>query len=372
MMLPVLPDVSFCETDIAKVEAAVITTYESLAEVTLYPGDPVRLFLESLAALIGQQRVVVNYAAKQNLLYYADGDFLDHIGILTDTERLEAEPALTTLEFSLSGPLGYAVAIPQGTRASAGSELIFETTEPGEIAAGETSASVAAACRTADAAGNGLLPGQINRLVDPIAGISFVVNTTETNGGSDREADGDYRDRIRLSPEKYSSAGPALSYKFWALSAQETIVDVSVLSPIPGQVDLYVLTAGGTPASSDILDLVEAAVNQDKVRPLCDTVTVNAPAQVSYDVTATYYIRTADQLQAASIQSAVQTAVNNYLDWQKAAIGRDINPSELISRIVGAGAKRVEGASPGYTALDPAQVATEGSVSVTYGGLEDG
>lgn len=231
---------------------------------------------------------------------------------------------------------------------------------------------MAAACRTADAAGNGLLPGQINRLVDPIAGISFVVNTTETNGGSDREADGDYRDRIRLSPEKYSSAGPALSYKFWALSAQETIVDVSVLSPIPGQVDLYVLTAGGTPASSDILDLVEAAVNQDKVRPLCDTVTVNAPAQVSYDVTATYYIRTADQLQAASIQSAVQTAVNNYLDWQKAAIGRDINPSELISRIVGAGAKRVEGASPGYTALDPAQVATEGSVSVTYGGLEDG
>lgn len=52
-----LPDISFVETDASRVERDVITTYEAITEKSLYPGDPVRLFLESLAYLIAQQRL---------------------------------------------------------------------------------------------------------------------------------------------------------------------------------------------------------------------------------------------------------------------------------------------------------------------------
>jgi len=68
----------------------------------------------------------------------------------------------------------------------------------------------------------------------------------------------------------------------------------------------------------------------------------------------------------------VNNAVSEYVVWQKSKIGRSINPSELVRKVMQAGAKRVEVTSPVYTDLNDTQVAVEGSISVTYGGLEDG
>ena len=63
-----LPDVDFIETDSSTIEAAIINRYETLAGRSLAKGDPVRLFLEALAAVIIQQRTAINLAARQNLL----------------------------------------------------------------------------------------------------------------------------------------------------------------------------------------------------------------------------------------------------------------------------------------------------------------
>ena len=77
-----LPEISFVETDTGNIESAIITNYEALAGRTLAQGDPIRLFLLSVAAIIVQQRVLIDYSAKMNLLAYAEGDYLDHIGNL--------------------------------------------------------------------------------------------------------------------------------------------------------------------------------------------------------------------------------------------------------------------------------------------------
>jgi phage-related baseplate assembly protein len=370
-MLGDLPEIEFVETDASRVESSVITTYEAIAEKNLRPGDPVRLFLESLAYLIAQQRSLIDYAAKQNLLAYARGDYLDHLGILTDTQRLPAQAAKTTMKFSIAEAMDSAVLIPEGTRATPGDQVYFATAEAAEIPAGDTSVTVTAECTTAGAEANGCLAGQINRLVDPVSHVTSVENTTTSLGGTDKESDDNFRQRIRLAPEKYSSAGARLGYRYWAKEAHQDILDVSVLSPVPGEVEIYVLMEDGELPGQEVLDAVDEQVNADRRRPLSDYVSVHAPEQIGYDIDITYYISTGDATRAKSIQTAVENAVSAYRKWQRVSIGRDINPSELIRRIQQAGAKRVDVDAPAYAALDKTQVAAESSVNVTYGGLED-
>lgn len=370
-MLADLPEIEFVETDAARVESSVITTYEAIAEKNLRPGDPVRLFLESLAYLIAQQRSLIDYAAKQNLLAYAQNEYLDHLGILTDTQRLEASAARVEMEFSIASAMDSAVLIPKGSRVTPGDQVYFATVATAEIPAGQTSVTVTAQCADAGAAGNGYIAGQINRMVDPVSHVTEVRNTITSLGGTDKESDDSFRERIRLAPEKYSSAGARLGYRYWAMEAHLDIADVSVLSPVPGEVAVYVLMEDGELPGQEVIDAVDEQVNAERRRPLSDYVSVHAPEQINYDIDITYYISTGDATRAKSIQTAVENAVTAYRKWQRASIGRDINPSELIRRVQQAGAKRVEVNTPVYTDLDNTRVAAESSVNVTYGGLED-
>ena len=85
----------------------------------------------------------------------------------------------------------------------------------------------------------------------------------------------------------------------------------------------------------------------------------------------TYYIPASIKAAVAAIQSDVNTAVSVYNAWQTEKIGRDINPSYLVQKVMEAGAKRVIIESPVFTVLDESTVAKAGSVSVSYGGIED-
>jgi hypothetical protein len=67
-----IPDVNFAVKDPKLIESSIITLYEQLrsayegAPFVLYPGNPIRLFLTCIAALITEQRVIIDLAAKQN------------------------------------------------------------------------------------------------------------------------------------------------------------------------------------------------------------------------------------------------------------------------------------------------------------------
>ena len=75
-----LPEVSFVQTDPEKIKAEIICNFESVSGRTLATADPVRMFLLSVAEIIIQQRVLINMAARNNLLSYATGEFLDAFG----------------------------------------------------------------------------------------------------------------------------------------------------------------------------------------------------------------------------------------------------------------------------------------------------
>lgn len=366
-----LPNIEFALKDVSQIEADVITTYEAISGRKLAPGDPVRLFLQAVAQIIAHQRTLIDYAAKQNLLAFAEGDFLDHLGALLETERLPAQPAKTTVRFTISAQ-PQTVTIPAGTRVTPDGKVFFAIVDPVDIPSGTTEVDVEVECTTVGTIGNDWQPGQINKLVDPLPWVIKIENITTSSGGADTEDDDNYRERIRKAPESFSVAGPYGAYEYWARTAHQSIIDVAVSSPSAGQVEIRPLLEGGEIPTQEILDAVDAVCNDKSIRPLTDQVTVLAPTVVNYDITLTYWIDQSNSFIAASIQEKVNEAINDYITWQKSKLGRDINPSELIARIMAAGAKRVDITSPVFTAITKEQVAVANNVTVTYGGLEDG
>ena len=368
-----LPQITFVDTDPARVQAAVLEAYEAAAGKTLYPGDPVRLFLESVAYVLAHQRYLIEYSARQNLLAYAEGGYLDHLGALVDTARLPAAAAGCTLRFGLSVPLPHAVAIPAGSRVSAGAGdgVIFGTAAYAEIPAGALHVDVRALCLQPGAAGNGYVTGQLNRLVDPLPYVTSVRNLEVSLGGADIEGDANFRERVHLAPEKFSVGGPRGAYYYWARSAHPDIADVAVYSPAPGRVHVAPLLADGRLPDAAVLAAVDALINDERIRPLTDMVEVHAPTMVPYDLNVTWWLNRDDATLAAQVQAAVERAVEEFVTWQQSRLGRDLTPSRLIQLIMAAGAKRVVVAAPEYRVLEPWEVAVPGQVDTYFGGSEE-
>lgn len=367
-----LPSVSFAPQSAGETETAIITAYEAIAKATLQPGDPVRLFLESLAYVISVQNGLIDLAGKQNLLAYARGGHLDHLGAPMGVVRIQPQPARTTVRFGLDEALAFDVPIPAGTRVTTQSGgIMFATLNDAVIPAGELGVKAAVKATEAGAAGNGLVPGQICRLVDPIPYVTSVENVDTTLSGCDEETDERFRERIRMAPESFSVAGPDKAYEARVKSVSGNITAVSVTSPTPGVVDIrFVLTDGELPDEA-MIEEVENALTPKDVRPLTDKVLVGPPDTVDYALSGKWFLSSSDTTLLASITKAVDAAVEGYRLWQRSKPGRDINPDELVARIRNAGAKRVELSTPVFKRLIETQIARETSVSMTFGGVED-
>ena len=366
-----LTDIVFVDADADEVESYVIGRYEAITGRTLAKGDPVRLFLLTIAALIVLLLNKINETGKQNLLRYATGDNLDHLGALVGVERIHAKAAVTTMRVKLSAQLQTATIIPAGTRFTAGDNVFFALDAPLVIEAGITSGDGSATCLTKGELGNGYIAGQLKTLVDPVPYVDGVANITTSEGGAEIQSDDSYREDIRLAPENFSTAGPEGAYIYHAKRASSKITDVTVWSPEAGKVEVRPLLAGGKLPGEEMLQQVKATLNDKTVRPLTDNISVLAPEKVSYSINLAYYIASDNKTQATAIQNAVNAAVDDYVLWQKSKLGRDINPSELIVRVMAAGAKRVAVIAPAFTATTDTQVAVCSTKSVTLGGIED-
>ncbi|MCP9760047.1 baseplate assembly protein [Aquitalea sp. S1-19] len=156
------------------------------------------------------------------------------------------------------------------------------------------------------------------------------------------ESDERLRYRAQMSLEGLSTAGSIDAYRFHALSADAGIADAAVDSPAPGVVRVAILgdAAVATPAQ---VAAVATALNAKRVRPLTDTVRVEAARVVTYSLRATVNIADGpdrDIVLADIKQRAAQTA----RDYR--AIGRGVPRSALYAALHGAGVMGVSLASP--------------------------
>jgi phage-related baseplate assembly protein len=382
-----VPDIDFAVKDPTIIQGEVIADYEAAffaltgIAKTLAPGDPVRLFLLVVCHWLSHQRTIIDFTGKMNLLKYAKGDYLDNLAALHGDRalRLQAQPALTTLRFTLTAPLAFTASIPQGTQVQAPNGVIFETLVAGSFVGGALTVDVPARALVEGEIGNGFAPGQINSIINWNQPWAVTVsNTTLTAGGSDEETDDQYRYRVWLAIESYSTCGPRDAYEFWALSAHPDIVQCVVHSApeIAGEVWLYPLLKGGQLPTTDILALVEASCSPDTRRPVTDFVTAKMPAVVNYSLDMTYYIVEQNEVLQATIAENVQQAVNDWILWQRSFISRDINCDELRKRCLEAGAKRITIASPtpDFQVLDYNEIAFHTDTPapvINFGGIEE-
>lgn len=367
-----MSNIKFAELDIATIESSILTSYENVMKTTLYPGDPARLFLESLAYVIAVQNQVIDLAGRQNLLAFAQGSHLDHIGMMVGTSRQSTSNAVTILRFTLFEALAFGHVIPQGTRVASGDgKSIFATKSHATILSGAISVEVEAMAIEAGAKNNGLLSGQICKPVDPIAYVKTVSNISVSVLGADIESDERYRSRIQEAPENFTCAGPVASYRSHARAVHQDIEQVSVWSPKPGIVEILPVMKNGELPSAQIIKDVGIALNADTIRPLTDTVIVSPPQLVEYEIDVQWYLLKSHEALLTTTKNAVETAVENYIAWQRAMPGRDLNPTLLISYMEQAGAKRVVVKSPMFTILTARDLAREVAINISYEGLED-
>lgn len=379
------PNLQFVETDTEKIKQEVITTVEQQTGYTLAPADPRRIFLETLAYYIGLIEKQQDTTGKMNLLFFSKEDYLEHLAALLDVERLPASFAGAKVKATLSTPLNYSVTIPAGIRITAGDEIYFSITSPIVIKQGTTEAQGTVKCTVAGTIGNGYVEGQINKIVDNLPFLVNIKNMETTTGGEDAEDDEALRERTRQAPESFSTAGPDGSYAFWTKTASPAIIDVAVYSPTPGVVHIRPLLEGGELPNGQLIEEIEKILNEKNRRPLTDKVEVSEPEQVEYNINVKYYINSNDAEQENTLKEAVEKSIReDYVLWQKSALGRDIDPNQLVYFMRGAGAGRIEVTEPVYTEIikdtsisaatthkgdAKAQVAKESQITINYGGV---
>jgi phage-related baseplate assembly protein len=355
-----------------------VASFQTLAGRTLYPAQVERLLIDLYAYRESLVRNAIQYAALQCLVAFAAYPMLDYLGELVGVTRLSAVGSSCTLQFTLQAAQPVAIVIPAGTLVGTqDGQFAFSTQVALTIPIGATTGTVFATCTTPDsgtASSNGYAVGQVSVQLNPNSLISAVTNTTVTSGGSPMETDAHLRDRIQAAPNQFSVAGPVGAYRFWALSADSSIIDVLVYSPVPGTVNVVVLTGPLTQpaaapnnsgiASSALLTKVQGVVNSASIRPLTDTVNTLAVTEVDYQVqgTVTLYAD-ADPATAMTAATAAATQLAQNL---ASRIQRDIVPEEFIAAIGSApGVYRVQLTLPVYNQLTSGQWANCTAISLS-------
>jgi phage-related baseplate assembly protein len=342
-----LPEIYFANVDVTALQTAVIDGFLSAWEadtgekLLLLPSDRRYNFLSSATAWLLGAYAVLDASAKQNLIPYSQGGFLDNVAIFFNTKRLQAASAVATLNFTLSLASSNAEVIPAGTQvASSSTGVVFSTDTDLTIPPTALNGVVNASCTTSGVAGNGLV--DLTNLVNWTGSFVVSVNNTEPSvGGAPAESDTDLRLRLLDATDAFSPAGPKGRYKFYAESVSSAIGDVSVMGPEdglpPGNVKVTVLLQDGTFPNSAFLDTVYSALNTEEIRDMCAYLTCTPPTGVAYSVSVRYWAD-ADAINVPAIQTNVSNNVNAWITGNKLALGGAIIPSSLSATVMAGGA----------------------------------
>jgi len=379
-----MTDINFINIDAGEIYDELISTLETEVKEPLYPGDERRIFGEALNIALVTSYNKMNDRAKQRFLRFARDYVLDAIGEDARCPRLEKTKSGATLKFKISDVRPQNIIIPKDTRVTADSKLYFQTKENAIIPAGQLDVLVKSEAIEGGTEYNGFSVGQINLVVDKWPFVLTVENTEETKGGTDgepysweapytEEGNDSYRERIRLSPAAYSTAGPEDAYIYHAKSAHPDVGDVYASSEQEaGTITVVIVNQAGQKPGEAVIDAVKAKLNQKQIAPLTDKIIVIAAEYAEYDIELVYYTTSSEKDATITEVEGTGGAIERYIDWQKSAIGRAINPDRLKAEILKSnikpvGADHVDITKPEYAAVDKFSIAKfSGKMNVKF------
>ena len=378
MALPKRENLKVVDDDIGTILSQTIKDYEHRAGKVLQPAHIERLLINTFAFRELLLRKQLNEAYRQQHIPYATGLMLDVAGADFGTHRLSAQPADTVLEFSVNpSEIGnLTIQIAKGTQVLAGN-VAFATTEGGQLTQNSSSIRLNAVCTQTGTVGNGYAVGQIGTLATrphPTISVS-AKNTTISQNGADVENDESYRERIMLAFERFSNAGSKGAYAYFARSVSQEIIDVYVGNAIDregeigGTVAVHLL-GKSMPVSDNLIREVGKALNDEKVRPLCDTVTVNSAKVVNFTLNAELTAFTGANVD--EVLANAKSAFNAYKREVESKLGQDVVPLNIAKTLQVAGVYDVRLISPVLTAIAPDTVAICDHINIRIVGQTDG
>ncbi|MFJ5161112.1 baseplate assembly protein [Pantoea sp. NPDC088449] len=205
----------------------------------------------------------------------------------------------------------------------------------------------------------------VERLIITPADDTTIPPTAAVMEGND-----DFRARIAGAFEGLSVAGPTGAYEYHARSADGRVADASAISPSPAVVTVTILAREGNGiAADDLLAVVNAALNDENVRPVADRVNVQSATIVSYEIEAELYLYPGPE--AEPIRAASEAKLIAYISTQK-RLGRDIRLSALYAAMHVEGVQRVNLVKPvADVVLDKTQAAYCTGYTLTVGGSDE-
>ncbi|NBB09353.1 baseplate J/gp47 family protein [Pseudomonas sp. SLFW] len=332
-----LPPPEFVKIDPAAIEASLIARYEKKANKTLYPAQVERLFIDQIAYAKTLTLMAIQQAGERLLVRHSGGPILDYLGELVSTARLLAQPARCTQVFRLPEPATEPFLISAGARVtSQDGRIAFMTEQPLSLEIGMQEARVVVVCDQVGEVGNGWAIGQISSYPGQAPAGMTTFNETVPEGGIDDEQDPAYIERIILSPESFSTAGPEGSYVYHARAAHQSITDVAVRGgeedpDIPdGEVWIYPLTHTGLP-TPELLALAQSSASARKKRPLTDHVLAKSPVEVPFKLRGRLTLF--NNVDKDSVLALARKAAKRYADERRATLGNDIVPEQIIRAV---------------------------------------
>lgn len=363
-------EIKFVDNDILKLEESLKKGYEEIMGVHINNGDPINDFISWVTYIFSIANNNINFTGKMNLLRYSQGVYLEALGELVGVKRNLARGAKATIKYTFSKIFDQVITIPKGHKVASGN-LFFELDNDIELPMGSREVIGNVTCLQDGKLGNNLQIGEINTIVDDIPYLNSVENITVSSGGADEETDEGLRERIRLKPTSFSTAGPVAAYKYYTLTAHQDISDAYIYTPrdSPGLVKVIPLLKNGIIPNQDILEIVGKTLSDNNIRPFTDKVEIIAPVASEYSVNVKWWANRENDI--TLITSNIGRAVEEYKQWQKAKLGRDINPNKLTQLLIQAGAKRVEIVFPIFTKIGKTHIAQDITTIVSYQGVED-
>lgn len=158
-------------------------------------------------------------------------------------------------------------------------------------------------------------------------------------------------------------------------AASRESIDITINREMAGEVKIVPILTGGEIPDQDMLQKVKDACSASDVRPMTDLVLVEAPEQVLYDISLTYYTTEENESDCIETIEGANGSIQQFIEWQGTKLGRDINPDKLRTLCLapsdGTGCKRIVINAPVFTNVLKSQIAVYSGNLVVSHAVED-
>lgn len=334
---------------------------------TLYSGDEKEILLRTVQQIMVQGFAEVDNALRMATRRYAVRDYLDLYGESNFCPRIKSVAAEAEVDISFKAG-NDAGAIPAGTTLTEDGVTIYSLLEDvTPIGTGAQTIRAGITCKTPGSIGNGLIAGAQMQFLSQQDRVASVICATAASGGTDRERDEPYRERIGSSRSSFV-AGTEPYYEGLAMETNSNVVDANAIRSADGEVTVYLLLENGLTEGEKtaVINTVSAALTAKDARALTDDMIVTEAAALSY------ILNVSCTIPASLDSSALSATVAEYKQWQERKIARSFNPDKLMAMLYQAGCEHVswqegtafDGGDAEYTEIMDGQYC-KGTVTIT-------